>query len=534
MQMDSNNANTHLTREERRIIKTGIENSSTKTAIGLTIGKDNSTIGKEIKLHRTLKYKCSLPLECVNYKKCTYGRNCTVSCPNYEKFKCSRRDRSPGACNGCSNYSRCRFDKYYYDPDDAQHEYKMTLVDSRVGYNITTTEAKALGEKIKPLLKQGLSPYAILQIYPDLGVSEKTLYTYLENGVFSGLVDIGPLDLRRQVNRKITKKASAVYKKREDRKFLNGRTYKDYKIYIKENPEVSVTEMDTVYNDVSNGPFLQTFKFMDAGLLFSLFHEEKTAAAMKCGIDQLEDILGPEIFKKYVHVLLTDRGGEFTAADSIEVDADGLRRTRIFYCDPMQSGQKGSLENNHTELRYILPKETDLKALGLVDQEALNLVLSHVNSVPIEKFGGKSPLDITEFMFPDLYERLVAFGIRKIPKESIVLKPYLLKNRHSKLQEENQTNKALIQPADTNNLTVAASPTGDSCKITSEADRIAVNEAEKASTVTSHVKGRKPMKSAISQEEIIKLKAEGKSPKEIATLMGVSVATYYRRMLTIR
>ena len=23
-----------------------------------------------------------------------------------------RRDRSPGACNGCSNWSRCRFDKY--------------------------------------------------------------------------------------------------------------------------------------------------------------------------------------------------------------------------------------------------------------------------------------------------------------------------------------------------------------------------------------------------------------------------------------
>ncbi len=33
---------------------------------------------------------------------------------------------------------------------------------------------------------------------------------------------------------------------------------------------------------------------------------------------------------------------------------DGTRRTRVFYCDPMQSGQKGSLENMHRELRYIL------------------------------------------------------------------------------------------------------------------------------------------------------------------------------------
>lgn len=47
------------------------------------------------------------------------------------------------------NYSHCRFDKYYYDPADAEHEYRMTLVDSRYGYNITTQEAKALGEKIE-------------------------------------------------------------------------------------------------------------------------------------------------------------------------------------------------------------------------------------------------------------------------------------------------------------------------------------------------------------------------------------------------
>ena len=62
--------------------------------------------------------------------------------------------------------------------------------------------------------------------------------------------------------------------------------------------------MDTVYNDGSNGPFLQTFKFVRAGLLFALYHEEKTASAMKDGVGLLESILGPSLFRKYVHVLL--------------------------------------------------------------------------------------------------------------------------------------------------------------------------------------------------------------------------------------
>ena len=84
-----------------------------------------------------------------------------------------------------------------------------------------------------------------------------------------------------------------VYKKRADRSYLRGRTYKDYLAYLSQYPDVFVVQMDTVYNDGSNGPFLQTFKFVQAGLLFALYHEEKTASAMKDGVDLLESILGP-------------------------------------------------------------------------------------------------------------------------------------------------------------------------------------------------------------------------------------------------
>jgi len=425
--MSKTNEFTHLTLEERRIILTGITNGSTKTAIARTIGKDKSTIGKEIKQHRKLTHKCNLPLECANYKKCKYGRQCTGECIDYEPFKCSRRDRSPGACNGCSNWSYCRFNKYQYNPENAQNDYEFTLVDSRQGVNLTVHEAKSMAETIKPLLAQGQSPYQIITDHPELGICEKTLYNYIEYDVFHEVAGITVMDLRRQVSRKITKKKSKGYKKRADRKFLQGRTYKDYKAYIAENPGVFVTQMDTVYNDESNGPFIQTFKFIDAGLLFAIFQNSKTAQSMKEGVDALETILGKTVFRKYVHVLLTDRGPEFSAADAIEKDADGLMRTRVFYCDPMQSCQKGSLENKHVELRYICPKGVDLKALGLDSQDSLNLALSHIDSVPVEKLGGKSPLDVAEFMYPDLYEKLVDFGISKIEKDNIILKPYLLK-----------------------------------------------------------------------------------------------------------
>ena len=425
--MSITNSFSHLTLDERRIILTGITNGSSKTAIAQTIGKDKSTIGKEIKLHRTLSHKCGMPLECTNYRKCVYDRKCTPDCPEYIPFKCSRRDRSPGACNGCSRWSKCRFNKYTYCPEDAHMDYRSVLIDSRQGVNLTTSEAKSIANVVSPLLKNGQSPYQIIANHPELGISEKTLYNYIEGDVFHEIAGITVMDLRRQVSRKISKRKSNVYKKRADRKYLRGRTYKDYKAYMDKNPDAFITQMDTVYNDESNGPFIQTFKFVHAGVLVAILHDYKTAESMKSGVDLLESILGTEIFRKYVHVLLTDRGSEFSAADSMEVSSDGSRRTRVFYCDPMQSGQKGSLENKHIELRYILPKGTDLRALGLVNQASLNLAVSHVDSVPLEKFGGRSPLDVAEFMYHDLYEKLDAFGIHKIEKDKVVLKPYLLK-----------------------------------------------------------------------------------------------------------
>lgn len=424
--MATTNKNKHLTLEERRIIANGIQNGSTKAAIAQVLGKDKSTIGKEIKEHRTLTHKSPLSLECTRYKHCSHGHNCSLNCIDYDPFICNRRDRSPGVCNGCSNYRHCRYDKYYYKPDEAHQDYKATLVDSRLGVNLTVQEAKSMGQIIKPLLDQGLSPYQILQSHPELGITEKTLYTYIENGIFS-VSGITALDLRRQVSRKISKSKKVAFKKREDRSFLKGRLYNDYLIYMEENENVKVVQMDTVYNDVSTGPFIQTFKFLNYGFLFGYYHEKKEAEKMVEGMNQLDDLLGRELFEEEVEVSLTDRGSEFVLAQLFELRDDGTRRTRLFYCDPMQSSQKGSLENNHIELRYILPKGTDLRELGLRSQEDLNVVLSHINSAPKEKLNGRSPIELMEFLHPSLMKKFNDFGITKIDRDKIILKPYLLK-----------------------------------------------------------------------------------------------------------
>ena len=79
----------------------------------------------------------------------------------------------------------------------------------------------------------------------------------------------------------------------------------------------------------------------------------------------------------------------------------------------MRSGQKGSLEVNHEQLRYILPKGKDLASLGLVSQEALNFAISNIASTPVPFLQGKTPIQYTKFMMPELWEKLQAFGLQE-------------------------------------------------------------------------------------------------------------------------
>lgn len=123
--------NTHLTLEERKIIQAGIENNSTKASIARTIGKDATTVAKEIRKHRKLKPRNTFnrPVVCAKSATCTKKKPCVRKCELHEEPKCNRRDKSPGACNKCSTWSKCHFDKYVYDAESAHKEYQIDLVD---------------------------------------------------------------------------------------------------------------------------------------------------------------------------------------------------------------------------------------------------------------------------------------------------------------------------------------------------------------------------------------------------------------------
>ena len=161
--------NTHLTLEERKIIEIGISNGTNKSSISKTIGKDATTVAKEIRKHRKFKARNTYgrPVMCEKTNICQ-RKPCTTKCEFFTEPKCSRRDKSPGACNGCVKASKCLYDKWYYNAEQAHEEYKVDLVEFRTGINLTTDERDAIAVVIAPLLKHGQSVHQILSAHPEI------------------------------------------------------------------------------------------------------------------------------------------------------------------------------------------------------------------------------------------------------------------------------------------------------------------------------------------------------------------------------
>ena len=121
-------------------------------------------------------------------------------------------------------------------------------------------------------------------------------------------------------------------------------------------------------------------------------------------------------------VILTDRGSEFTDPLAIEFSRDGRCRTRVFYCDPQCSNQKGGIEVTHEFIRRILLKGT---ALNDLTQKDVSLMMSHINSYKRKKLGNRSANQLFSFLHGE--EILRSLGITEIPSDQINLTPLLLK-----------------------------------------------------------------------------------------------------------
>ena len=163
--------NAHLTYDERLTIQSSLADRLSFKAIGLIIGKDPSTIAKEVKGHikivetnaynpcvhsRTCKHNRDVCKPC----KKKFGQNCRTcsedcykSCIEYVEGHCLTILKPPYVCNGCTERHGCKYQRHLYDAKYAQKEYENVRSESRQGFAISDEELKRIQKLMLSVLR---------------------------------------------------------------------------------------------------------------------------------------------------------------------------------------------------------------------------------------------------------------------------------------------------------------------------------------------------------------------------------------------
>lgn len=394
--------NKHLTLENREEIQACLACGASFKAIASRIGKDPTTVSKEIKKH------------------------ITVVTPNVKRYDidgkpledaiCPKLLRAPFVCNGCKNYRRqCAFTKHLYYAKEAQKEYEVLLVEAREGIPLNKAEFYHMDRIISDGMKNGQHIYHILQSN-SLGVSLPTVYRHLHRGWLSA----SRLDAPRILKFKQRKQKASEY---IPKTMKIGRTYTDFSLYIEQHSITSWVEMDTVIGRIG-GKVIQTLIFTMCNFMTGILLDNKTSAEVSSKLISLKRKFATAglRFGDVLPLILTDNGSEFSDIFTIEQDLNGQNETALFFCDPMQSSQKPHVEKNHTLFRDIVPKGEPFDAFT---QETVNLIFSHINSVKRKSLNGKTPYEIFSFTYGEVIAEI--FGIRSISAEKVVQSPKLLR-----------------------------------------------------------------------------------------------------------
>lgn len=424
---------THLTFRERDQIAALLSEGKSLSFIARELKRDQKSITDEIKRNRTPVFKGSYSKaknSCVHaFQKACKLRNvcptcvhrnrlcvtcgkCEEFCASFQNAVCPKLIRSPFCCNGCTVKHLCTIRRFEYRPSIAHEKAAQRLKEARFGSSYTLDELTYIGNLFREGIKLGQSVHHIYESQRNQMIcSERQVYLLINQG----LLDISRLDLPRTVQQRPRAKKKMLFK--VDKQCHVGRTYDDYLDYVTLHPDIGVVQMDCVESVKEDSTCLLSLSWtlLQFYLVFPL--ERQTAACVTKVFTDLYALLGSDRFAALFQLILTDRGSEFTDPTAIEK----FTGTKIFYCDPLASHQKGNVENVNGQLRRIIPKGYSFQTISATD---CSLVNSHLNSYIKASINNKTASDLVEVIYgKDVLDLL---QVKKIPPAEVTLRPSLL------------------------------------------------------------------------------------------------------------
>ena len=275
-----------------------------------------------------------------------------------------------------------------YSSDIADNKYQENL--KAKGQDLKIGNDYEYAEYIENRILYGkLSPLAVLgeikekQLQFNTTISLRTLYNYIENGVFE----------------KLTIEHLPLYKKKKKRKRKVSPKRKPRGTSIEERPkEINQRksfghwEMDCVCGPTKTSLLVLTERLTRKEIIFKI--PNQTMESVHRCLNKLEHKHGKH-FKKIFKSITVDNGSEFSDSEALEKSKFGknTKRTKVYYCHPYCSSERGTNERINREIRRLIPKGTDISKYTI---EEIQKVEDWVNDYPRQVLNFKTSNDLYE------------------------------------------------------------------------------------------------------------------------------------------
>lgn len=236
------------------------------------------------------------------------------------------------------------------------------------------------------IIEEKMSPYAAAEYIKAVkafktSISYKTIYNYIESGLFPNLTN-KHLPVKKENKKRNYNEVRTAYNNKK------GTSISQRAAEIEKREEYGHWEMDTVVGKKGTNTVLLVFTERKTRQEIIRKIKSKSQYCVVKEIDKLERKMGAKIFRETFKTITCDNGCENLDFEGIERSVlVKQKRTTVFYAHPYSAWERGSNENANKLIRRFIPKGSDI---GKFSHERIKIIEHWINNYPRRLFNGLS------------------------------------------------------------------------------------------------------------------------------------------------
>lgn len=278
--------------------------------------------------------------------------------------------------------------KESYSPDISQKRYRANLKSKGPSLKIGSDYSLAAYLEYK-ISSCHYSPAAALaeiksqKLQFSTSISKTTLYRYIDNDLFLHLSNKDlPVKRSKHIHHKSVRSAARP---------AAGTSIENRPDDVALRSTFGHWEMDCVVGKKKTKPVLLVLTERLTRKEIIELMPDKSSGSVVAALNKIERKFGFRYFRSVFKSITVDNGCEFSDPDGMQKSISGQLRTRLYYCHPYSSWERGSNENQNKLVRRHYPKGFDFRKTS---KKAVKCVEKWINDYPREIFCWRTSEDL--------------------------------------------------------------------------------------------------------------------------------------------